>query len=58
MILQEAHFFLEQHLALKGVAVLGLKLLVGLFELPEGLFGDFQPRRKFGVLIQQLCRAR
>jgi hypothetical protein len=52
VILQEAHFFLEQHLALKGVAVLGLKLLVGLFEMPEGLFGDFQPRRKFGVLIQ------
>jgi hypothetical protein len=52
VILQEAHLFLEQHLALKGVAVLGLKLLVGLFELPEGLFIDFQPRRKLGVLIQ------
>ena len=52
MILQEAHFFLEQHVALKGMAVLGFKLLVSLFELPERLFGDFQPRRKFGVLIQ------
>jgi hypothetical protein len=52
VILQEAHFFLEQHLALKGVTVLGLKLLVRLFELAEGLFGDFQPRRKLGVLIQ------
>jgi hypothetical protein len=58
VILQEAHLFLEQHLALKGVTVLGLKLLVGLFELPEGLFGDFQPRRKLGVLIQQMCGAR
>lgn len=38
--------------------MLGLKLLVGLFELPERLFGDFQPRRKLGVLIQYLCRAR
>ena len=52
MILQEAHFFLKQHLALKGMTELGLKLLVRLFELAEGLFGDFQPRRKFGVLIQ------
>ena len=52
MIFQESHLFLEQRLALKGMAVLGLKLLVGLFELPEGLFGDFQPRRKLGVLIQ------
>src|SRR5581483_875988 len=58
LIFQESHLFLEQQLALKGVAVLGLKLLVGLFELPEGLFGDFQPRRKFGVLIQYMCRAR
>lgn len=38
--------------------MLSLKLLVGLFELPERLFGDFQPRRKLGVLIQQMCRAR
>jgi hypothetical protein len=31
---------------------------VGLFELPKRFFGDFQPRRKLGVLIQQTCRAR
>lgn len=63
LILQEAHLFLKQHLALKGVMVLGLKLLglkwlVRLFELPEGRLADFQPRRKFGDLIQQMCRAR
>ena len=58
VILQEAHFFLEQHLALEGMAMLCLKLLVGLFYLPQRLFSDFQPRRKFGVLIQQLCCAR
>ena len=37
--------------------MLDLKLLVSLVELPEGLLGDFQPRRKLGVLIQEWVRS-
>lgn len=34
--------------------MLNLKLLVSFSELPEGLLGDLQSRRKLGVLIEEL----
>ena len=52
LALQPPHFLLEQSLALDRLAKFPLQLLVGFPELSEGLFGDLQPRRKFGVFIE------
>ena len=58
LALQPPHLFLEQPLALEGLAVLNLKLLVRLAKLPQRLFGDLQPRCKLGVLIEEFGGAR
>ena len=55
---QPPHLLLEQPLALERCAVLGLQLPVGSSSLAQGLFGDFQPRRKLGVLLEDRCGAR